>query len=117
DIRANRIAEEQHLHDRQRDQHGRSSLVSANVKELFAEQASKRSHCTPPALSALPALPASPALPALPAPPASGRARRTNSSPTDSTPNSRLSAAGVPIAAIRPATMIDTRSQYSASSM
>src|SRR6185369_13468819 len=76
DIRADRVAEEHHLHDWQRDQDGRSSFVSADVKELFAEQASKRSHCT---------------LPALPAPPASGRARRTNSSSIDSTANSPLS--------------------------
>ena len=45
------------------------------------------------------------------------RARRTNTSSTLSAPNFFFSSAGVPSAAILPSTMIEIRSQYSASSM
>src|SRR5690606_29258939 len=45
-----------------------------------------------------------------------GRVRRTHRSSRDATLNARFRSLGVPMAAMRPPTMIDTRSQYSASS-
>src|SRR5882762_10360349 len=112
DVGANRITEEHHLHDRQRDQHGGRSTVAPDVKELLSKQTLQRGHGVSPALPTPPALPA-PAAPLASA----GRASCTKSSSIDSTLNSPLSPAGVPIAAMRPATMIEMRSQYSASSM
>ena len=97
-VRSNREPEQHDLHNRHEDQHGERAPVAQNVIRLLPEQSPERVQLRPAARSA-------------------GRASRTNTSSIESTPNCCLSSAGVPIASMRPATMIEIRSQYSASSM
>src|SRR4029453_17060386 len=96
DVRANGESEQHDLHDRQRDEHDQGTEIAKDVKHLFLQQPLERTHA---GVSDC------------------GRASRTNNSSIESTPNCRFRSAGAPIAAIRPLTMIEMRSQYSASSM
>ncbi len=91
DVGADRETEEDDLHDRQRQNHGQRPRIAADVLNLLAQQAEQRSHA--------------------------GLASWTNRSSIDETANCCFNSAGVPSAPIRPATMIEMRSQYSASSM
>src|SRR5262249_30218980 len=90
DVRADGKAEEDDLHDRNERDDRERPPIAQDVERFLPQQAEQRGH---------------------------GRARRTNTSSIDATSNRSLSSAGVPSAPIRPATMIETRSQYSASSM
>src|SRR5215471_223429 len=100
DVGADREAEEQDLHDGHEDQDEERPPVAENVVRLLSEEPEERLHVAEPFEAA-----------------SSGRTRRTNSSSIDATPASCLSVAGDPSASIRPETMIEIRSQYSASSM
>ncbi len=107
-VGADRVAEDDHLQDRyQRDDDERSAIAQ-NVIRLFPQKPDKGAglsagcHHAPGLWSEGAAV---------------GRARRTNTSSTDSVPNRVFNSDGVPIAPILPATMIEMRSQYSASSM
>lgn len=96
DIGAQREAEEHYLRERQQQQDQQRLPVAQNVVELLDDESAKCVHCDDSA---------------------GGRASWTKTSSMVSVANSSFSSCGVPSATIRPATMIDTRSQYSASSM
>ncbi len=102
DVDADGKAEQHHFDDRQQDEHHERTAVAEDVIAFLAEQPPQRRHHAdaPAAASA-----------------SASRANRTKSSSIESTPCSRLSASGVPAAATRPATIIKSRSQYSASSI
>ncbi len=107
DVRADRESEQHHLDDGHEHQDGERPPVAADVVRLLSQERPQRTAAEPrrgshPAFSPVCA---------------SGRASCTNRSSIDATPNSRRRSAGAPIAPIRPVTMIEIRSQYSASSM
>ncbi len=105
-VGAQREAEQDHLQQRHEQQDGQRLPVAEDVVELLPHegaQGARRARGAAPRARAHAAL--------------SGRASRTNTSSIVRWPKLDLSSAGVPSAAMRPSTMIETRSQYSASSM
>src|SRR5690606_41540870 len=94
------IAKEAHHQNGHPEKHHQRASISKDVPEFLPHKTEER----PPARIRL-------------SPHGLPRANRTNSSSTESVANRALSSVGVPRAAIRPFTMLEIRSQYTASSM
>src|SRR6185369_7841807 len=96
-VAAQREAEQDDLHQRHEKQNGQRLLVTEDVVQLLHHERAQGGEIHDLA--------------------APGRASRTKTSSMEGALNCALSSPGVPIAAMRPSTMIEIRSQYSASSM
>src|SRR5262249_16668752 len=102
EVGADGISEQNHLQDRKDEDDRERSLIAKDVEELFEQQATEGGH------GADSVAPGGCWL--------SGRVSRTKMSSMEGASNRVLSSAGAPSAARRPATIIEMRSQYSASS-
>ena len=110
-IGADGVAEEQHLHDRQRDEHGQRAAIAADVEHLLPQEARGRSRLR------LFRGPQGPRRPWKDPGRATWAGELHEQLVDRRDAELRFRSAGAPMAAIRPATMIEMRSQYSASSM
>src|SRR4026209_2874007 len=102
-IASQRESEQDYLYQRHQQQNGESLPIAQDMMEFLDDERAQRIDVQAPSHAASPFF--------------APRARRTNTSSTLSAPNFSFSSAGVPSAAIFPSTMIEIRSQYSASSM